>query len=80
MPGVGEDAVAMVVCLQVEKTIFHFLGRLWKPHATETLLGALAWFAGIRQQKRQIGTDLDKEFGGGSSKTVLQEFDNRSGE
>ena len=78
--GVGEDAVTMVVCLRVETTIFQLLGRLWKPRATETLLGALAWFAGIRRWKRRIGTDLDKEFDGGSGETVLQEFDDGSGE
>jgi hypothetical protein len=70
----------MVVCLRVETTIFQLLGRLWKSHATETLLGALAWFAGIRRRKRQIGTDLNKEFDGGSGETVLQEFDDGSGE
>ncbi len=56
--GVGEDAVTMVVCLRVETTIFQLLGRLWKPRATETLLGALAWFAGIRRRKRRIVTVL----------------------
>ena len=40
--GVGA-AAAMVVCLRVETTIFQRLGRLWKPRATETLWGALAW-------------------------------------
>ena len=37
-------------------------------------------FAGIRRRKRQIGTDLDKEFDGGSGETVLQESDDGSGE
>ena len=78
--GVGEDAVTMVVCLRVETTIFQLLGRLWKPCATETLWGALAWFAGIRRRKWRIGTDLDKEFEGGSGETVLQEFVGRGGE
>ena len=36
-------AAAIVVCLRVETTIFQHLGRLWKPRATETLWGALAW-------------------------------------
>jgi hypothetical protein len=36
-------AAAMLVCLQVETTIVQHLGRLWKPRATETLWGALAW-------------------------------------
>ncbi len=40
--GVG-TTVAMVVCLWVETPIFQRLGRLWKPRATETLWGALAW-------------------------------------
>ncbi len=51
----------------------------------EILLGdqiqnMLAWFAGIQQRKRRIGTDLDKEFDGGSGETVLQEFDDGSGD
>jgi len=36
--------------------------------------------AGIRRRKRRIGTDLDKEFDGGGGETVLQEFDDGSGE
>ncbi len=80
LAAVGEDAVAMVVCLRLETTIFQLLGRLWKPRATETLWGALAWFAGIQRWKRRIGTNLDKEFDGGSGETVLQEFDDGSGE
>ena len=77
---VGEDAVDMLVCLRVETTIVQLLGRLWKPRATETLWGELAWFAGIQQRKGRTGTDLDKEFDGGSGKAVLQEFDDGSSE
>jgi len=70
--GVG-TAAAMVACLREETTIFQHLGRLWKPRATETLWGALAWIcrssteganshwlglAGVRRRWRTV-TDLD---------------------
>ena len=71
---VGEDAVAMVVCLWVETTIFQRLGRLWKPRATETLWGALAWFAGIQWRRQQLGTDLDRIFDDGSGEWSLSWF------
>jgi len=71
----------MVVCLRVETTIFQLLGRLWKPRATETLWGALAWFAGIRRRRRQIGTDLacrNSAMEASSRHQLGQEFDGGS--
>jgi hypothetical protein len=69
----------MVVCLRVETTIFSFWGGYG--NLVQQRLSWERWlgFAGIRRRKRQIGTDLDKEFDGGSGETVLQEFDNGSG-